>query len=132
MDDSRPLRHLNRRSFLKASGAAAGALAVGALPKFYPLQAIKPIHPPEPIGAGVQVELGKRVLRGTRDGRVLESLDGGRTWRVITKLGERCAILALQVQAELVYAEIGLQGYRFTLTSADGRIWRTLDAYKRS
>jgi hypothetical protein len=68
--------------------------------------------------------LGKKY-RGTRDGRVLESVDGGRTWQQVASFGSHCAVQALSNRQGQLRARIGVQGYSFALISADARLWRT-------
>lgn len=73
-----------------------------------------------------------RLLRGTADGRVLESVDSGGSWHRIANFGPHCAITRLAPRRNEFVATVALQGHTFTLRSADGRLWRTADARRRA
>jgi hypothetical protein len=69
---------------------------------------------------------GRRVeLKGTYTGKILESLDGGITWKEIADFGPDCPVLRLRSVSTGVQTEIGHKGFRFPLYSADGRQWTT-------
>jgi hypothetical protein len=87
-----------------------------------------------PLGVGgdappveLQVAATRRRFRGTPYGRILESPDGGQSWRSVANFGEHCAILRMFEHQGQIYAEVGIQGYSFFLRSPDASIWYTTD-----
>jgi hypothetical protein len=111
---------MNRRNFLKgvaqASLVGAAALVSPTLPVSMRLDASP---------AFVQTDALMRKFRGTPDGRILESFDGGKTWRPTANFGRHCSILAILERQGQLYTQVGIQGYSFFLSSPDGRVWRT-------
>ena len=105
----------SRRNFLKMAGLAAGALL---------------LMPNSAQSASsyfsAYAEAFGRKYRGTRDGLVLESIDGGKTWQQVANFGSHCAVQALRVQRSALQAQIGVGAYEFALTSADARKWHTV------
>lgn len=104
----------SRRTFFKVAGLAAGTLLLA---------------PSSAQGAGnyfiaYAAALGKQY-RGTRDGLVFESVDRGKTWQQVANFGSHCAVQALTARQGQLQARIGVAGYDFALTSADGRKWYT-------
>lgn len=67
-----------------------------------------------------------RQLKGTKDGLILESLDGGRTWQRVANFGAHCAVVTLRDSQGIVLVELAVAGHRFVLKSADARTWRTI------
>ena len=65
------------------------------------------------------------MLRGTRDGQLQESLDGGLTWKRVFDFGSHCAVLGICERQGQIYAEVGLQQYSFFVKSTDARQWVT-------
>lgn len=107
--------HLHsRRTFFKVAGLAAGALLLA---------------PRSAQGAGnyfiAQAAAFGRQYRGTRDGLVFESSDGGKAWQQVANFGSQCAVQALSDRRGQLQAQIGVGAYNFALTSADGRKWYT-------
>src|SRR3972149_8066991 len=109
---------MNRRDFLKD---AAGLLLAG------PVGLVQPV-----LGLGVyadavsfsaQAQVHGKILRGTRDGLILESLDAGKTWRSVANFGKHCSIAAIREQQRQIYADVVVQDYRFALKSTDARVW---------
>jgi hypothetical protein len=105
-------RTYSRRNFIKVAGLAAGALLLAAAQ-----------------GAGNTViaqtaALGK-MYRGTRDGLVFESSDGGKTWQQVANFGSHCAVQVLSDRRGKLQARIGVGAHGFELASADGRKWYT-------
>ena len=74
----------------------------------------------------VQARVLGRLLRGTPDGFLFESIDEGQTWRKIAKFGRHCTIVSIHERQGQAQAEIDVQGYRFAVRSADVRMWRTI------
>lgn len=108
---------MNRRDFLKMSALFSAGL-------FIPLQ----------LAAGgassraVEVSAGGLTLRGTREGDILQSRDGGKTWQLHTRLGKEFAVTRLTAdRAQGVRARIGFAGRSFELALAkDGKHWVTV------
>jgi hypothetical protein len=124
MSDRHESLKMSRRSFMRVSGATIGSLAIGALPRALPPTAIDQVQPPE--FKLVQINFGKTILRGTRDGRILESSDGGKTWQQVANFGKHCAVVALAEQRGQCLAQVEVQSFRFALTSTDARTWYTV------
>jgi len=109
---------MNRRHFLIGiAKVTLSGIAVAALPGSM-MVAVRAADPEA-------TALGK-LFKGTRDGRVFESLDGGQTWQPRANFGKHCAILALAEHQGQLWAQVGLQGHSFYLTSSDARTWRTV------
>ncbi len=111
---------MNRRDFLKSmAGVSLTWLAM-------------PVMPALPVAARVNTapallhsQTLNRTFKGTLDGLILESRDGGATWRTIANFGSHCSIQALLERQGNVYAQVGVQANSFLLGSADARMWRT-------
>jgi hypothetical protein len=105
----------SRRSFFKVAGLTAGALLLA---------------PAAAQGAGnyviVQTAALGNLYRGTRDGLVFESGDGGKTWQQVANFGSHCAVQALSDRRGKLQAQIGVGAHGFELASADGRKWYTV------
>jgi len=109
---------MNRRSFLIGiAKVTLSGIAVAALPG----SLMVAVRAADPEAAA----LGK-LFKGTRDGRVLESLDGGQTWQPRANFGKHCAILALAEHQGQLWAQVGLLGHSFYLTSSDALTWYTV------
>jgi hypothetical protein len=107
--------HLHsRRTFFKVAGLAAGALLLA---------------PRSAQSAGnyfiAHATAFGRQYRGTRDGLVFESSDGGKAWQQVANFGSHCAVQALSDRRGQLHAQIGVGAHGFGLTSADGRKWYT-------
>ena len=114
---------MNRRAFIKtiAAGTVAGTILVTTTPIKTILAAILSPGP-------VQLKLKDKLLQGTREGRILESRDAGKTWQPLFNFGSHCAILELVERKGLVYARVGVLQYSFVVQSTDGRTWLTTAA----
>jgi hypothetical protein len=101
---------MRRRVFL---GAVARAILAGMATIFLPrLARAKVISP-------------TRLLKGAPNGQVLESLDGGTSWRVCADFGSTIVIQSLaQINGQYVL-QADFQGFNLALKSPDGRIWYT-------
>lgn len=107
-----------RRVFVK--GLLGGSLAILAGGAFLLRTA-----PASAQAASPKAPNPKRRLRGTQDGLVQESLDGGKTWQTVAKFGALCAIVRLVEGGGQIYAYISYKKSSFRLKSTDARIWRT-------
>lgn len=106
---------MNRRNFLKKTMAAVlGGLAAIVLPAGEP-------------AAQAKSNTGQVLLRGSLDGKVLESLDGGSTWRSIADFGPSCPVLRAYEDKGMIFAELRSRGVNVTLKTCDRRQWYTLD-----
>ena len=110
---------MNRRSFLiRIAQVTLGGIVAAALPG----SLIAAVRAADPETAA----LGK-LFRGTRQGQVLESLDGGQTWHPRANFGKHCAILALRERGGQLYVQVGVQRNSFYLRSSDARTWYTVE-----
>jgi hypothetical protein len=109
---------MNRRELLKAAAAAGLTLAAISL------------APPGALSSTRSVEAAAlgRLLRGTHDGRVLESLDGGASWQTVANFGSGCQIVRLAESGGRAHVRIAVDSHTFDLHSADARTWRTAGA----
>jgi hypothetical protein len=108
-------RTYSRRRFIGVAGLATGALLLA---------------PVVAQGRASQFTtyadaLGKKY-RGTRDGRVLESVDNGRTWQQVANFGSHCTVKLLTMRRGQLQAQVGVASHKFALTSTDARVWRTV------
>ena len=65
------------------------------------------------------------MLRGTSDGKVVESVDGGKSWHVVAKFGSHCSVDSINRGGDRIYARISVKGHPFLLESRDARTWVT-------
>lgn len=98
--------NLNRRRFI----ASMATMTMGGL--------VAAVAPAQNFVTG-------KTFKGTADGKILLSADGGQTWQVCLNLAPGCAVKGVTQRGGVSYAEIAIQGYRFTLKSSDGKLWRT-------
>ena len=114
---------MHRRTFLKSVVTTTlSGLALLALPAIRASAGLL-----LPLSPAFLKALGKS-FQGTRNGQLLESLDGGLTWRKLANFGSHCSIQAIQERQGVLYLQVGVQKYRFFLKSSDGRLWRTVDS----
>jgi hypothetical protein len=111
---------MNRRDFLKET---AGLSLAGLATLVWPVSQLSALT--GQASMTVQAQAKGRLLRGTRDGLILESVDGGQTWQKVANFGKHCSIMAIRVYQGQIYTEVAVLGYPFTLQSADARLWRT-------
>ncbi len=106
---------MNRREFIKLGGVSVLTLlsGLGGVDVLAQL----------PVEAAVQ---GK-VYRGTHDGKIYISENGGNNWRLHTNLGSDYAITHFSTGASNhVQAQVRYQKYTFQLAlSKDGRFWNS-------
>ena len=107
---------MNRRQFLTIATAttAFGMLRLAA-PGLVTAQASTPI-------------LRRQMLyQGTRDGKLYESNNLGRTWQLIANFGNHCAVAKIVTQKNGdINVRLICVGYSFDLRSKDARLWRTV------
>ncbi len=120
MIHSKPNTRLGRRDFLKQFVLAAGAAA--AIPIISAAERSATLPPLPATQAG-------RMLRGTEDGGVLVSLDGGKTWSQLTSFGNEYAVLDVSEHGGLLFALVRFKGRNFYLKSVNGKTWYS-QAYK--
>ena len=121
MSEQQQLSDMNRRDFLKViARVSITGLAVAMLPQVSTGMQL------DASLAGTEADVLGRRLRGTFDGLILESIDGGRTWQRIANFGKHCSVWAIREQHDQIYTRIGVKGYQFVLRSTDGRTWRTV------
>jgi hypothetical protein len=67
------------------------------------------------------------TFRGTQDGEIQTSIDGGRTWQLHTRLGSHYAIIDLfSDTSQRVHAKVAFAGRSFDLLLAkDKKLWMT-------
>jgi hypothetical protein len=107
-----------RRVFVK--GLLGGSLAILAGGAFLLREA-----PASARATSAQSSNPKRRLRGTQDGLVQESLDGGQTWQTVANFGSSCAVARLVDAGGQINADINYKRNSFKLKSTDARVWRT-------
>jgi hypothetical protein len=108
-------RYFSRRVFFKIAGVS---LAVLAAPLSFPVDCLS-------SSAVILRRGGKRVMfRSGAGGKLLESLDSGRTWQVNNDFGDACTIRNVYCSSGKLMAEIEHQGFSFTLHSVDGLHWK--------
>ena len=111
---------MNRRDYLKL--AAAGSLAVVTVQLMRKFS----FSLPGEVSAGDFIAgPGGRLFKGTADGRILASADGGLAWNCSVNLGKQSRIMDLSATGGNLIADIGFPGGTFQLASADGIVWRT-------
>ena len=101
----------SRRSFLQISATLVASIS---LPLLLPQAGLPALQVDSP---------NKRIIRGTADGRILESIDNGKTWRVNADFGPECPVQEIRIDSHGLLAEIEHKGLKFILKSIDGRHW---------
>jgi len=111
---------MNRRNFTKL--AAVGSVAVLTTLLVRKISFLIPGDiPAGDFISGPDMNLYK----GTDDGRILASADGGLTWDCRIKLGPNMQVRRLAKAGGGLSAGIGFSGGDFELASEDGIVWRT-------
>ncbi len=106
---------MNRREFIKLGG-------VGFLTLLSGMGGMEMVtHLP------VEVAAQGKVFRGTHDGKIYVSENGGNNWRLHTNLGRDYAVTRFSVGANnQVQAQVSYQKYTFHLVlSRNGKFWNT-------
>ncbi len=107
---------MDRREFLKMSGWVA-LLSLGQISGVERM-----------LGMPAEVEHQGKLYRGTKDGLILYSGNGGKDWQVHTKLGSHLSVLRFfhGVDGKL-YSQVGLGADQFKMAlTKDGKFWRTV------
>ncbi len=113
---------MRRRDFLRGAGRALFAALIAAVA---PGPLAGAAHDASP-GRGLASPTGRR-FRGTPQGMILESLDGGLSWQPRANFGPPCAVVGVFEAPDGIVAQLRVQGHHFWLSSQDGRVWRTTD-----
>jgi hypothetical protein len=104
-----------RREFLKLAGMASAGMLVLSSTSF------------KAITLPMEVEARGKVYRGTQDGKILVSANGGKSWQLHSDFGSHLAVLYMSKdRGENVHAQMGFAGHSFELALAqNGNVWRT-------
>ncbi len=108
---------MNRRQFLTLATVftAAGMTQLGT---------------PRLAAARGPVRIPRRQIlyRGTQDGKLYRSTNGGRTWHLMANFGNHCAIDQVVSQRRGgTTVKLVCAGHNFELNSKDDRVWRTAE-----
>ncbi len=106
---------MNRRQFLSiATAVTAVGMVHLATPRLFATSGLAPI-------------LHSTFYRGTKGGKLYESIDRGETWQLIADFGSHCAIdrIVVQKNGDTV-VKLVCAGYIFNLHSKDARVWHTV------
>jgi hypothetical protein len=115
MSESHSTPPVGRRRFLRVSGLVVGLLAVAPVASAFGRFAAPP-----------DLEVDGKRYRGTADGRIAVSTDGGRTWTEIAYFGGAIRIEALTSNGPgTVKAHLRDSRRRFWVQSNDDRTWLT-------
>ena len=104
---------MDRRDFLKITGLASSSLFLVSSPFKAFLK-----FPVQTVARG-------KIYRGTSDGEVLVSEDGGKNWKLHTRFGPECPIIGLYTdRQDQVYLQAGYKYHSFRLALAkNGKDW---------
>ncbi|MBI2839710.1 MAG: hypothetical protein HYX75_15470 [Acidobacteria bacterium] len=105
---------IGRRTAISAIGVAAAGLVVSPL-----LSALDTV-------AG-QADATVAKYKGTRDGKILESTDGGKTWQVVANFGKEYSIRAVVRRRRNLVATLKQRRRSFEIKSLDARTWYTME-----
>jgi hypothetical protein len=97
---------------LRLAAAAAGGAALLALPTLADL-------------VTDEVAWGRWLFKGTPDGRILKSADGGQQWQTAANFGPDFQVRRLTPNRQRLQAELRFQQHTVTLASPDGLTWYT-------
>lgn len=101
---------MNRREFLVVTGAitVAGVLGIQV----------------DPIAAAAS---NKPLYRGTPDGKLFESTDGGKNWILIADFTPLYAVQSAFKEADdRIKVQLNYWGFEFSLYSKDKTLWHTI------
>jgi hypothetical protein len=113
-------RDMNRRDFLKLATVGSAAVVTTRFIRRFSF-----ISPGVFMPGDLAVRLGGKLFKGTADGRILVSKDGGQAWHCAANFGEACQVRDIYAAGGRLYARIGCPGGVFGLVSVDGAVWRT-------
>ncbi len=66
------------------------------------------------------------LYQGTKDGKLYESTDGGKSWQLVANFGSHCTVERIVTQRDGgLSVRMLCSGYTFDLYSKDARLWRT-------
>ena len=104
---------MNRRDFLRVTGLASASLFLFSSP----FKAV--------LKFPVQVVAQGKIFRGTSDGEVQVSENGGKIWQLHARFGPECPILGLYTDRQSqVYLQAGYKYHSFRLVlSKNGKDW---------
>ncbi len=111
---------MNRRDFLKL--AAVNFLAA-VVPQW--IHRFSLTVPGLASARDFSARLGGKLYKGTADGRILASDDGGFFWHCSANFGSCYQVKGLYAAGDRLYAWIGFPKGAFALVSVDGTLWRT-------
>ena len=115
---------MERREFLRLTGTVVlGATGVQVL-------GIGAAAAAGPRTDPLQVDLGGRQFRGTSDGKILVSVDAGKTWAVHSDFSNQYSVSSLTVsKAGTLATVLGYRGLTIPLDcDVDQKSWWTADA----
>ena len=105
-----------RRDFLKISGlfSATVLMQFNSLEKEFSLP--------------VETEAQGKLFRGTSNGRIYVSTNGGRDWELHSNFGAEISVYGLASKhSDQVHAQLGFANHSFELALApNGKLWRTV------
>ena len=106
-----------RRDFLKVAGMAAASLVFRPGLTHRLAQQIP-----------VETAIAGRLYRGTLDGKIYTSDDGGASWQLHTNLGPKYSVLRFYAGSTgLVHTQVGFSSYSFDLALLkNGKAWMTV------
>ncbi len=115
MPETATKSQMNRRSFLKLSGLALGLAAAAPM-----ISAFDQFH--------VQAKIGKKIYRGTLDGKLSVLGEKSKTWEQIANFGNGFSIERIAPGKNgAVKIRLLFQGHTFWLQSKDDRVWYTIN-----
>jgi hypothetical protein len=108
--------NMNRRDFLKIGALTAAGLFLPSIPL---------------LAAGAkpaELTAGGLKLRGTQDGEIHLSRDGGQSWQLSSRLGKDFKVTQIfQDSAQRIRAEVVFSSQRFELVLDEGKgCWVTV------
>ena len=111
---------MDRRDFLKGTVGFSIAGMTALLLQPGNIQGVLAASPTLPA---VQASVLGRLLQGTSDGLIFESLDSGKSWQQIAKFGQHCAITSIRETRGQAHVTISTADRHFEIKSTDVRLW---------
>ena len=106
------ITNITRRDFMKMTGLMAGVVILQPGLKY--------------LTPGSQVNFNDLLIRTEDGGKLMASRDNGMTWGVLFQFGDHLRITELQIEQGILLSTFELMGHKFTLSSMDGHIWKTI------